>query len=932
MGLPRDTNGQTVVSTVSRAAPTSLTAGLGVSGKVSTAPLLQQAFPTRTADVLTSGATLLQGMPVGEVASSYLEVRSAPPPPPRLIAPAEPLARTAPTVVAAPATVIKAAEPPVVREIGRTQPEVVRFDDRISHAGPMVMPVNFGATGFEVLQPSLVGGHSACSTDQTIALAAEAIASRLYKPLDGGTDRIQADLRAAGDACARAQQVAQHAASRPLTPRIDVVPLQGLAAQTNACEWSSGQMMMPAVDMERSLLQYQSVGAFNGGMVPATCAVPWPPPPLPPVSTELSIRVEALENFSRGSRSSVDVERQLERLQLELREAKAAAARKLKEQMNNSGWQQRLDGLQVSYDQQLEALEELRQSHALLIDERDRIRADIEQMQAARADSDEDVNQLQARLQEIEAEREALKQEVQQLEVGHEELHREWKDKHDTASAERDEMHMSLRVLKEQADGHRSAAEEWRARHQETDEEWRRKHQDLEDIWRKQHQGAEDEWRQRHLTVEEQYRQTHQSIHADKDRLRKDLEQLQAAGDSERKNREEVLQKHKAVENELGKVMSDLSMLEATAQQHVDGKEALARQQREIESEMSRLKTDFIALKGDLAREQAAREEAERRHKVVVQDLEVLRADVMQKEEFRGKLERERYSIEESILKLQTEIKDIRLDKEAQINEMRSICKEEQAKSHSAEVDVNQKSAEIEDLRAQLEQQMSDRERLLNMLDQKKQANNDFRKALENHRAETRVLIEEIEKVKEQRFVTMKRASLRQEVRSSKILTERIVEAVRHSGTLSSSPRDGGVMMHVDLLADRDDVAVQPVATQGSITRSSIAREQLTSGSIGSAAVSSPPSSPPSKGSPLSGKGSPKGKPGKGSPPGGKKGKPPVGPKGKGAAPAPVEEDGPLKRMSSREAANLVTVDVTDSGGEMWDPKLSARERDSYNS
>eukprot|EP00971_Amphidinium_carterae_P293810 5832963-Amphidinium_carterae.1 len=57
------------------------------------------------------------------------------------------------------------------------------------------------------------------------------------------------------------------------------------------------------------------------------------------------------------------------------------------------------------------------------------------------------------------------------------------------------------------------------------------------------------------------------------------------------------------------------------------------------------------------------------------------------------------------------------------------------------------------------------------------------------------------------------------------------------------------------------------------------------------AAVSSPPSSPPSKGSPLSGKGSPKGKPGKGSPPGGKKGKPPVGPKGKGAAPAPVEED-----------------------------------------
>mmetsp|Transcript_34850 Transcript_34850/g.81415 ORF Transcript_34850/g.81415 Transcript_34850/m.81415 type:complete len:857 (+) Transcript_34850:56-2626(+) len=852
MGLPRETLGNGQVESIARSTP-SLMSGL-VESKVDPVPVLQQGLAARMESLSTIGTTR-------PVSAQHTEVRSAPPPPPRLISAVEPVRASS------------IASGPIAASSVRA------YDDSCSQTGWNSLPHLGGGT--EVLRgfPASSGGATPGAAEQTIALAAEAIASRLQGPLDGRNDRLQADLRAAGDACMRAQAAAQQGFSRPITPRAEMVSSQFTTAAYAPCEMPPGPpTVMPLLELERSYHPYQSCA--NYGILPAApCAVPWPPPPLPPVSTELAARVEALEHTSsRPARSSIDVDRQLERLQIELREAEANTARALKEQLvsANSGWQERLDGLQASYDGQLASLEELRQSHALLVDERDRLRADIQQMQASRSDDEARYKDVKQRLQELEAERQNLQQEIQDLQAGHEETHRSWKQKHDMASAERDELHVTIVELKEQANTHMSASHDWRRKHQASDDEWRRKHQGAEDDWRRKHQATEDEWRQRHISVEDEYRRTHQAMLSDKDRLKMDLDQLQAAHVSEQQTRKEVLQKHKAVENELMRVHGDLQHLQATCDEHVQGKEALARQQREIEAELSRLQTDFVALKGDLAREQAAREEAERKHKVVLQDLEVLRADMLQKEEFRDRIMRESYSLKESLLREQTKIEDLRADKEAEIRELQSISAEEQAKSREAEVHVNKTTQEIEDLQAQLQQEMEDRERLRKMLEQKREANNDFRLALDNQREETRVILEEIDKAKEARQMSMRRASVRENVRQSMMLAQKIEDVAETVSIRASSLHGGGgQVISVNLLDERDS----PSLGSGQLAQEVITRE-YNSGSFRSG--------------------------------------------------APAEDDGPLRRMSSRSTTSLLgpqpmttevdlTADVSDD--EMWDPR-----------
>lgn len=145
----------------------------------------------------------------------------------------------------------------------------------------------------------------------------------------------------------------------------------------------------------------------------ATCdqfgAVPWPPPPLPPVSSELRLRLEVLEaKRDAQTRSEAGYERHVARLQGELRSAETAAGKcsLLEEQVKH------LQSREQTWRSRIDALEEASVSERR---ETARMRTQADQLQAESRAERGLREQAQERHREMDVLHEQLQNEVRKL-------------------------------------------------------------------------------------------------------------------------------------------------------------------------------------------------------------------------------------------------------------------------------------------------------------------------------------------------------------------------------------------------------------------------------------------------------------------------------------------------------------------------------------
>lgn len=172
----------------------------------------------------------------------------------------------------------------------------------------------------------------------------------------------------------------------------------------------------------------------------ATCdqfgAVPWPPPPLPPVSSELRVRLEVLEaKRDAQTRAEAGYERQVVRLQEELRSAETAAGRcsLLEEQVKHlqsreQTWRNRIDALEEASNAERRESARMRTQAENLQAESRAERGLREQAQQRHREMDVLHEQLQGEVKRLQASLTSERGARQELEVQHRETERRCRD------------------------------------------------------------------------------------------------------------------------------------------------------------------------------------------------------------------------------------------------------------------------------------------------------------------------------------------------------------------------------------------------------------------------------------------------------------------------------------------------------------------------
>lgn len=300
----------------------------------------------------------------------------------------------------------------------------------------------------------------------------------------------------------------------------------------------------------------------------------WPPPPLPPISQELSARLDLLESQSTGAHLEVMFERRVEQLENELAAARASVAQvgTLEAQLvaKDAEWRDRLR----STEAQLDSMEELRRSCRAAEEERDRLNLEIQRLHS------QDSEALM-RARDAEEERERLRLEVHRLQSSY-----------NAELSSTSDLRRKAGYIEEEKDQMRSEMAQMQAVH-------------------------EGHLNRQSMIMEE------------KERLRADMQRIQAAYDAEQASRLEVTRKHQMVETDLVRVQRELEFVKNSYddRQHQHG---------QIESEVTHAKMEVQRLQQALATEQSGREDAVRKHRQSEVDMERMREELVHMQSQRG--------------------------------------------------------------------------------------------------------------------------------------------------------------------------------------------------------------------------------------------------------------------------------------------------------
>lgn len=220
----------------------------------------------------------------------------------------------------------------------------------------------------------------------------------------------------------------------------------------------------------------------------------WPPPPLPPVSDELQVRLEALEVQTRHqTQADVFLERRVEQLQEELRSAEEASGRcaVLQQQIEHLerrelSWSQHAGSLEAARDADRREAEGWRRE---LADEAERMRADLE------------------RLLQLHASERGLREGAQQ--------------KHRDLAGSFEQLQAEFRQLQESHAAECSSSEEARQRHMQVNAGYERLQADFAQLQDRQVQHDRDRLTHEHST------RMHKEAVAECERLQENVLKLQ---------------------------------------------------------------------------------------------------------------------------------------------------------------------------------------------------------------------------------------------------------------------------------------------------------------------------------------------------------------------------------------------------------------------
>lgn len=240
---------------------------------------------------------------------------------------------------------------------------------------------------------------------------------------------------------------------------------------------------------------------------PYGCPAVWPPPPLPPVNSDLAARLEALES-QKAALGTLDTprEKRLEELQTKLSSAQATASqcKELEQQLEkcNADWKRKFDELEARWKEEEESSARRVEEAAALAEKtvRENIERLQKELQTVRSEGDRAVEEAQRRGQE---EIDKLKRELR--------LAGEAEERSNTEASRRDTELLQLR----------SELERENQRFQDGTTQLRRleqRAQDLEEELRKERSSSKS----RDVAVEEQARSSEVQLQT----LRRDAEDL----------------------------------------------------------------------------------------------------------------------------------------------------------------------------------------------------------------------------------------------------------------------------------------------------------------------------------------------------------------------------------------------------------------------
>jgi len=141
---------------------------------------------------------------------------------------------------------------------------------------------------------------------------------------------------------------------------------------------------VPVTPSRMSWNSNTTIGAtLSSPRITTACGVPWPPPPLPPVCSEVAARIDALE-AQTTSRTEANLERRVEQLKRELVGADSSLMQvgSLQTQINRiqSEAAERVKKAEASFRAEVLVSDDLRRQHKEMQRERDRAQSELQQL------------------------------------------------------------------------------------------------------------------------------------------------------------------------------------------------------------------------------------------------------------------------------------------------------------------------------------------------------------------------------------------------------------------------------------------------------------------------------------------------------------------------------------------------------------------------